>query len=182
MGRTLTASRGSWAGTPPLSYAYQWQRCEGEVGCSSIAGATPHRYVLTDEDLAKTIRVSVTATNASGSAGANSAQTGAVAPSRTPDGPLGDVLPSESPIGPVAGTDPFAGPDSDYVAAVEQPDVTRKPYFAGYFSPSGTGFAPHGDPNYYVSTAVGDGLVFVGPSAYGERCPGRAGEFGGSHG
>ena len=41
-GEKLTASSGSWAGTEPIEYAYQWQSCNGSgEGCSeNISGAT----------------------------------------------------------------------------------------------------------------------------------------------
>ena len=40
-GRTLTAAPGSWEGTVPISYAYQWQRCSASGSeCSDIEGAT----------------------------------------------------------------------------------------------------------------------------------------------
>src|SRR5207249_11513081 len=39
-GQTLSASTGSWSGTTPLSYAYQWQRCNSSGGsCTPVAGA-----------------------------------------------------------------------------------------------------------------------------------------------
>jgi hypothetical protein len=86
-GQTLTASVGSWSGTPPLSYAYQWQSCNsaGE-GCTNISGATGSTYVLGHGDVGKTIRVAVTATNSAGSASSTSEATGVaavLAPSNT---------------------------------------------------------------------------------------------------
>ncbi len=65
-GDVLVASRGEWAGTPPIVYTYQWQRCaaSGEE-CISIAGATTTSYELrNDENLRSTLRVVVTAANA----------------------------------------------------------------------------------------------------------------------
>lgn len=35
-GQTLTASTGTWTGTAPLSYSYQWQSCTGST-CSAFA-------------------------------------------------------------------------------------------------------------------------------------------------
>lgn len=46
-GQTLTASSGSWAGTEPITYASQWQRCNSSgEGCSNISGATSLSYSL----------------------------------------------------------------------------------------------------------------------------------------
>jgi hypothetical protein len=75
-GQTLTASPGSWSGTQPISYAYQWRRCDPSGGgCANISGALSQTYVLTSGDVGRTIRVVVTATNVAGSASATSAAT-----------------------------------------------------------------------------------------------------------
>src|SRR5215211_6345911 len=78
-GQTLTASPGTWSGTTPITYAYQWRRCNsGGNGCSSIAGATNGTHALVSADVGSTLRVVVTASNAGGSASATSAQTAVV--------------------------------------------------------------------------------------------------------
>ena len=75
-GQTLTASNGSWAGVTPISYAYQWQRCNSSgSSCGSIAKATSQNYVASHGDVGRTIRVQVTATNADGTSQALSAAT-----------------------------------------------------------------------------------------------------------
>jgi hypothetical protein len=80
VGQTLTAAPGSWSGTPPLSYAYQWRRCDAAgAGCSDLLAATGSSYVLAPGDAGSTIRVSVTASNGAGSASASSAATAIVA-------------------------------------------------------------------------------------------------------
>lgn len=80
-GQTLTASRGSWSGSP-TSYAYQWRDCDtAGNNCSDISGATGSSYTLTANDVGNTIRVVVTATNAGGSTPATSAATATVASS-----------------------------------------------------------------------------------------------------
>jgi RHS repeat-associated protein len=86
-GQTLTASTGSWAGTPPISYAYQWQSCNsaGEA-CSNISGVTSSTYILGHGDVGTTLRVMVTASNTAGSASAGSAASAvvvALAPANT---------------------------------------------------------------------------------------------------
>jgi hypothetical protein len=83
-GQTLTAANGTWSGTTPMSFAYQWRRCDASgASCSSISGATSQTYVVPPADVttpASTIRVVVTATNAAGSGSATSAQTSEVVP------------------------------------------------------------------------------------------------------
>jgi hypothetical protein len=79
-GSTLTASHGSWTGSP-TSYAYQWERCDAQAGnCASIAGATSQRYTVQTGDVASRLRVQVTASNASGSGMAVSRPTDTVKP------------------------------------------------------------------------------------------------------
>jgi hypothetical protein len=83
-GKTLTLTTGAWSGSP-TGYAYQWQDCNalGE-GCLSIAGAKALSYTLTAGDVGGTVRAVVTATNAGGSASANSAVTAEVLPPAAP--------------------------------------------------------------------------------------------------
>jgi hypothetical protein len=79
-GQALSADRGSWSGTEPIAYAYQWRRCDTTgAGCVDIEGATEQRYALTSADVDSTIRVRVTASNAAASATAGSEATSAVA-------------------------------------------------------------------------------------------------------
>jgi fibronectin type 3 domain-containing protein len=78
-GAELTASAGEWSGRAPISYAYEWQRCdEGEDQCWSIPGATAATYTATAEDVGTEVRVAVTATDADGATGAVSTRTAAV--------------------------------------------------------------------------------------------------------
>ena len=39
-GSTLTVNPGTWTGTPPTDYEYQWQRCDADgTDCVDIPGA-----------------------------------------------------------------------------------------------------------------------------------------------
>ena len=83
-GQTLSASKGSWSGSP-TAYAYQWQECNGSGGgCSDIGGATSSSYKLVASDVGHTVRVVVTASNAGGSAKASSEATPPVANAKAP--------------------------------------------------------------------------------------------------
>jgi hypothetical protein len=78
-GQKLTASPGSWSGSPPISYAYQWRRCDTTgAACADIASATAKTYLVTSADVGSTLRVAVTATNSVGASTAVSAQTAVV--------------------------------------------------------------------------------------------------------
>jgi hypothetical protein len=86
-GQVLAADPGSWSGTTPISYAYQWRRCDTPgTDCADINGANTQTYTATTTDVGAAIKVQVTATNASGSAGASSAPTAAVLAPATASG------------------------------------------------------------------------------------------------
>ncbi len=80
VGDRLTAENGSWTNTP-TSFAYQWLQCDRFGGsCLTIAGATHRGYVVQLADTFGTLRVDVTATNASGSATRRSTHSDVVEP------------------------------------------------------------------------------------------------------
>lgn len=94
-GQSLTADAGTWSGTPPPTYSYQWRRCDNSgANCVDISAATGQSYLLTDDDVGATIRVSVTALNDVGSSAASSAQTQVVVV--TVSGPSNTVPPTIS--------------------------------------------------------------------------------------
>lgn len=73
VGQTLTVDNGTWAGTTPMSFSYQWQRCTAAgASCAAIAGATATAYAVTLADLGSRLRALVTAKNAAGAATAAS--------------------------------------------------------------------------------------------------------------
>jgi hypothetical protein len=78
-GQTLTTSPGTWDGTQPITFAYQYRRCDGAgLHCGaafpSPASASP-TYVLQDADLGHTMVAYVTATNSAGSTSVHSSVT-----------------------------------------------------------------------------------------------------------
>jgi hypothetical protein len=77
-GDTLTASTGTWTNSP-TSYAYQWQDCD-DSSCGNISGATSNSYTLQSSDVGDTVDVVVTASNAAGTASADSQPTSTVTP------------------------------------------------------------------------------------------------------
>lgn len=93
-GETLSAGEGTWTGTGPISYTYEWQSCDPDGGeCDDLEGATASTYGLTSDDVGATVRVLVTATNAAGADTAASATTATIG--GTPPDPF--VLANTSP-------------------------------------------------------------------------------------
>ena len=79
-GSTLTVSNGSWSGTAPFAFTYQWHRCNSTGGaCSDIGGATASTFVATSTDVGSTLKVTVTASNTAGSASADAGPSAVVA-------------------------------------------------------------------------------------------------------
>jgi uncharacterized protein YukE len=73
VGSTLTANPGTWSGSSPISFQYQWQICGSNGGaCHAISGATSQTYVVASADVGNTLRVRVIASNVDGSSSATS--------------------------------------------------------------------------------------------------------------
>jgi hypothetical protein len=99
VGSTLTADPGTWS-DPAATLGYAWLRCDGSGTCTAIDGADGSTYVLTGDDSGVSIEVEVTATNAGGTATADS----------TPTEPVGQAPPGNPPE-PLAG-DPSIAAES----------------------------------------------------------------------
>jgi hypothetical protein len=88
VGHFLSASVGTWNGSFPITYTYQWKRCDAadpvNGTCVAIVGATFSIYTPANADYGMRLRVAVTATNSQGTATQNSEVTApviAIAPS-----------------------------------------------------------------------------------------------------
>lgn len=73
VGQVLTASTGTWTGSPAPTYTYAWA-----VGGTTVAGQTASTYTPVAGDVGKTVVVTVTAHNSAGTASKASAATAAV--------------------------------------------------------------------------------------------------------
>jgi hypothetical protein len=81
-GETLSASEGQWVGAQPITLSYAWGRCNAST-CDLIPGANSQTYMVASGDVGYRLYVRVTASNAGGSASAQS-DTTAVVVARAP--------------------------------------------------------------------------------------------------
>ena len=64
VGKQLTATTGTWSGTRPYFFAFQWKRCSSTgTNCANIAGARGATYNVVDADVGHKLRAYVTAGN-----------------------------------------------------------------------------------------------------------------------
>jgi PKD domain-containing protein len=117
-GQTLTASTGTWDGTDPIDFTFQWRRCNASgASCSNIGSPTIQNTLqLTPSDVNSTIRVRVIANNAHGSANVETNQTAVVqkappvnesSPTVTGTPEVGEQLTANTEQGDWTGTGPF---------------------------------------------------------------------------
>jgi len=79
-GSTVTANPGTWRGSAPITFQYQWRICGANGGaCRDIGGATSQTYAIRNADVGNTLRVHVIASNGDGSSGATSLPTERIA-------------------------------------------------------------------------------------------------------
>ena len=97
VGKILTAHNGTWTGTTPITFKYQWTRCTAAgTSCTPISEAAQSQfYVLSSDELGHRLRVIVTATNSVGTASHNSALTAVIKAAAT-NAPVNTTRPSIS--------------------------------------------------------------------------------------
>jgi RTX calcium-binding nonapeptide repeat (4 copies) len=67
VGSTLTSTDGTWVGSQPITFTYQWRICLPDGSdCNSILGATGKTYVLQPSDYGSTIRIMIRGRNGAG--------------------------------------------------------------------------------------------------------------------
>ena len=77
VGQTLTAGNGTWAGTTPITFTYQWERCDTNgKNCAQIANAMDNTYTVAQADVGSTLVISVVGKNSDGQ------DSGGLAPAR----------------------------------------------------------------------------------------------------
>ena len=89
---TLSVNNGTWTGAPPITYSYQFQRCDS-IGqsCANIVGALSSSYTVQTADIGSRILAIVKATNNVASVEATSNLSAVVV--ETPDPPANTSLP-----------------------------------------------------------------------------------------
>lgn len=67
VGSKLTGTPGSWVGSGPITYSYQWYRCDKDGnGCGRLSGRTAKTYTVVQADLGRRLRLEVEARNTLG--------------------------------------------------------------------------------------------------------------------
>ncbi len=92
-GETLSANKGSWSGDSPITYSYQWRRCNSSGSSCSNVGSNSSTYTLVSGDVNRTMEVTVTATNGTGLSSATSDHTALVS---APAKPVNQATPTIS--------------------------------------------------------------------------------------
>jgi GH25 family lysozyme M1 (1,4-beta-N-acetylmuramidase) len=83
-GQLLAAVPGTWEGGKPITFTYQWRRCDAAgANCAAITGATAESYRPVTADVGHSLKVFVTATSAAGTAVTTTDPTAGVAPAGT---------------------------------------------------------------------------------------------------
>ena len=155
-GMVLTADTGTWTGTEPIGYGWQWKRAG-----AAIPGATAQGYTLVTADVGRAMTVTVAADNAAGSATATSAATApvtAAAARKTLIVNFGAVAPG------FAGTDILASHVNGAAVALAYDDGTPSPVSLRLdhpaSAPSTSTYGTSGTGGRSVGIAAYDGTLY----------------------
>ena len=154
--QTLVATTGSWGGTQPITFAYQWLRCDRNGGsCAAIANATGQAYTLTSAEIGQTVRVRVTARNSVGARSSTSVPS-AVITRAAPPGPEGQIrLPNGKISIPITSVELPARLVIDQVRFSPNPVTSRRGAITARFRVADTrGFVVRGALVYLRSTPL----------------------------
>ncbi len=100
-GELVATTDGTWDGTTPITYKYEWHRCDTSGNnCSTIAAATSKSYRVSQADVGRRFYSLVTATNSGGSASLRSYLSAVVASASTSPPPPPPSPPPPSPPPP----------------------------------------------------------------------------------
>jgi hypothetical protein len=161
-GQTLMADPGQWSGAQPISFSYQWLRCDRNGGsCAGISGGTGRGYALTSADVGQTVRVRVTASNSAGARSSTSVPS-AVVTRAAPPGPGGQIrLPSGKISIPITSVELPTRLVVDQVRFSPNPVRSRRAQISATFRVSDTrGFVVRGALVFVRSTPL---LTSVAP-------------------
>ncbi|HZR90960.1 MAG TPA: hypothetical protein VFA44_00970 [Gaiellaceae bacterium] len=104
VGELLTAHPGTWRGAQPITFKYQWVRCDDKgANCIVLTGATQSQFELGDRDAGHRMRVLVTAVNRAGRTEVMSGSTDVVKTKPVP-GPANTQTPTISGAAVVGAT------------------------------------------------------------------------------
>ena len=82
VGSTITATNGTWSGSPTPTYTYAWLR-----GTTPISGEVSNTYIIKAADVGATISFRITATNSAGSGSASATTPPVTTSPATPSSP-----------------------------------------------------------------------------------------------
>jgi len=106
-GQTLSSSNGTWTGTTPFAFSYQWSRCDASgKSCNAISGANDNTYTVQKSDIGATLIITVTASNSDGKDSQPSSPTAVVTGAAPATGcPSGSGVIQIADLGPPAQLD-----------------------------------------------------------------------------
>jgi hypothetical protein len=154
-GKTLTADPGDWTGTAPITFNYQWQRCDQTgASCQNIGSETARTYDIRSQDKGNTLRIHVVAKNADGNTADTSAPSAVVTAAVT------------TPIAPATGCPSGTGPID--IAGLTAP--ARLLIDGQQVSPSPIGRSP-GDLTMKFHVSACNGRAVTGALVYAAAVP-----------